>query len=196
MSVHTIVIIWVVKIFLYSSSVYSCHLFLISSASVRSITFGPFWAHFCMKCSLGISNYLEEISILSHSVVFLYFFALITEEGFLISKASPNQYILPFLWIWSEATFLCDLPLFLLHMNHLCRLQSYSQEWDLRACISRDLPDNGWSRSGMSHQGLCSTRINLLAESCTHPEFYHHCVLLMLPAPRMSAPCIFSCWNS
>ena len=36
-----------------------------------------------MKCSLGISNFLEEISSLSHSVVFLYFFALITEEGFL-----------------------------------------------------------------------------------------------------------------
>ena len=30
------------KIFLYSSSVYSCHLFLISSASVRSITFLSF----------------------------------------------------------------------------------------------------------------------------------------------------------
>ena len=37
-----------------------------------------------MKCSLGISNFLEEISSLSHSIVFLYFFALITEEGFLI----------------------------------------------------------------------------------------------------------------
>src|SRR5574342_327340 len=42
MSDHTIVIIWVVKIFLYSSSVYSCHLFLISSASVRSIPFLSF----------------------------------------------------------------------------------------------------------------------------------------------------------
>src|SRR5574337_45069 len=38
-----------------------------------------------MKCSLGISNFLEELSSLSHSVVFLYFFALIAEEGFLIS---------------------------------------------------------------------------------------------------------------
>ena len=38
-----------------------------------------------MKCSLGISNFLEEISSLSHSVVFLYFFSLIAEEGFLIS---------------------------------------------------------------------------------------------------------------
>ena len=26
-----------------------------------------------MKCSLGISNFLEEISSLSHSIVFLYF---------------------------------------------------------------------------------------------------------------------------
>ena len=35
-----------------------------------------------MKYSLGISNFLEEISSLSHSVVFLYFFALIAEEGY------------------------------------------------------------------------------------------------------------------
>ena len=42
-------------------------------------------AHLCMKYSLGICNFLEEISSLSHSIVFLYFFALITEEGFLIS---------------------------------------------------------------------------------------------------------------
>ena len=39
-----------------------------------------------MKCSLGISNFLKETSSLSHSVVFLYFFALIAEEGFLISS--------------------------------------------------------------------------------------------------------------
>ena len=35
---------------------------------------------------LGISNFLEEISSRSHSVVFLYFFALIAEEGFLLSS--------------------------------------------------------------------------------------------------------------
>ena len=34
--------IWVVRIFLYSSSVYSCHLFLISSPSVRSRPFLSF----------------------------------------------------------------------------------------------------------------------------------------------------------
>ena len=38
-----------------------------------------------MKCSLGISNFLEAVSSLSHSIVFLYFFALLTEEGFLNS---------------------------------------------------------------------------------------------------------------
>ena len=71
--------------FLYSSFVYSYHLFfLMSSASVRSITFLSYCAHLCMKCSLGISNFLEEIASLSHSVVFLYFFALITEEDILI----------------------------------------------------------------------------------------------------------------
>ena len=65
---------------------YSCHLFLISSASVRSIPFlFLYCAHLCMKCSLGISNFLEDISSLSHSIVFLYFFSLITEEGFLNS---------------------------------------------------------------------------------------------------------------
>ena len=39
-----------------------------------------------MKYSLGISNFLEEISSLSHSVVLLYLFALTTEEGFLNSS--------------------------------------------------------------------------------------------------------------
>ena len=39
---HTIVVIQVIKIFLYSSSLYSCHLFLIFSASVRSLPFLSF----------------------------------------------------------------------------------------------------------------------------------------------------------
>ena len=64
--------------FLYSSSVYSCHLFFISSASVRSIPFLSFIVpFFCMKFSLGTSTFLEEISSLSHFIVFLYFFALL-----------------------------------------------------------------------------------------------------------------------
>ena len=62
---------------------YSCHLFLISSAPVRSIPFLSLSSSSLHEMS--ISNFLEEISSLSHSVVFLYFFALIAEKGFLIS---------------------------------------------------------------------------------------------------------------
>ena len=36
-----------------------------------------------MKYSLAILNFLEEITSLSHSIVFLYFFSFITDEGFL-----------------------------------------------------------------------------------------------------------------
>ena len=50
-----------------------------------SYRFCPLLCPFCMKCSLGISNFFEEISSLSHSIASLYFFALITEEVFLIS---------------------------------------------------------------------------------------------------------------
>ena len=39
-----------------------------------------------MKYSFDISDFLEDIPSLSYSVVFLYFFALIAEEGFLISS--------------------------------------------------------------------------------------------------------------
>ena len=51
-----------------------------------------------MKCSLGISHFLKEISAadakissLSHSIVFLCFFALIAEECFLISPCSSLE---------------------------------------------------------------------------------------------------------
>ena len=38
-----------------------------------------------MKCSLDLSSFLEEISSLSHPLMLLCFFALLTLEGFLIS---------------------------------------------------------------------------------------------------------------
>ena len=56
-----------------------------------------------MKCSLGISNFLEEISSLSHSVVFLYFFALITEEGFISLAILSNS---AFKWVYLSFSLL------------------------------------------------------------------------------------------
>ena len=69
--------------FLFNSSVYSCHLFLISSASVRFIPFVLYCTHLWMKCSLGISSFLEEISSLFHSIVFLCFLHWLLRKAFL-----------------------------------------------------------------------------------------------------------------
>ena len=85
MSDHTISIIWVMKIFFfYHFSMYSCHL-LISFASVRSISFLSFIVPiFAWNVPLVSLIFLKR-SHLFHSIAFLYFFALITEEGFLLS---------------------------------------------------------------------------------------------------------------
>ena len=87
MTDHTVVIIWVIKtFFLYSSSVYSCHLFLISFTSFRSIQLlsyiDPIFARNGPLVSL---IFLKTSLVFPILLFFLYFFALITEEGFLIS---------------------------------------------------------------------------------------------------------------
>ena len=70
---------------LFCSSVFSCHLFLISSASVRSIPFLSFIVPiFVWNIPLVPLIFLNRYH-LSNSIVFLYFFALFTEESFLIS---------------------------------------------------------------------------------------------------------------
>ena len=83
-----------------------------------------------MKCSLGISNFLEEISSLAHSVVFLYFFALVTEEGFLISCYSLELCIqmlsevtqsYPILWDPMD----CNMPGFPVHHQLPKLVQAY-----------------------------------------------------------------------
>ena len=78
---------WWWRSFLYSFSVYSCHLFLISFASVRSIPFLSFIEPiFAWNVPLVSLIFLKRsLVFLSHSVVSLYFFALIAEAGFLIS---------------------------------------------------------------------------------------------------------------
>ena len=67
-------------------------------------------AHLCMKCSLDISNFIEESSSLSYSVLFLYFLCIDRWRRlsylFLLFSGTlhSNVYIFPFL--------LCFLPLF------------------------------------------------------------------------------------
>ena len=119
-----------------------------------------------MKFSLGISNFLEEISSLSHSIVFLYFLALITEEGFLISPCyslelsiqmdisflfffafhffshlfvrPPQTSILPF-WISSSWGWIWSLPPIQCHELSSIVLQALCLS-DLIPCIYLSLP--------------------------------------------------------
>ena len=66
---------------------YSSHLFLISSVSAWSYHFYPLSCPSFQEMFPNLSNFLEESSSLSHSIVFLYFFALFIEEGLLIFLA-------------------------------------------------------------------------------------------------------------
>ena len=102
LSDHTIVNIRVVKIFFVQ-------FFCVFSPPLLNIFWllGPYCSCplfiVCMKCSLSISNFLEKISSLSHSIVFLYFCALFTLKRFAYlsmffsGTLHSDGYIFPFL---------------------------------------------------------------------------------------------------
>ena len=72
-----------------------------------------------MKCSLGISNFLEEISSLSHSIVFLCFFQLITEEVF--SCLLAILWNTAFKWVYLSFSL---LPFTSLLFSAICKASS------------------------------------------------------------------------
>ena len=86
-----------------------------------------------MKYSVDISNFLEEISSLSHSIVSLYFFALLTEEGFLFSPCIWNS---AFKWLYLSfsplpfSSFLSYLNILLKALCSYMKL-AYSSCWTL-----------------------------------------------------------------
>ena len=114
--------------FLYNSSVYSCYLFLISSGSVRFIPFLSFIMLIFVwyVCSPGVSNFLDKISSLSHSVLFLYFFALIAEEGFLISSCYSLELCIQMLTSFLFSFAFCFSSFLSFHFL-----------WGIPACSSR-----------------------------------------------------------
>ena len=57
----------------------------IECSTFTAYCFCALLCHLCMKCSLGISRFFEEIFSLYYSIVSFYFFALINEAGFLLS---------------------------------------------------------------------------------------------------------------
>ena len=105
--------------FLYSSSVYYCHLFLISSVSVRSIPFLSLLHHLCMKCFLGISKFLEE-TIVFFIYCFLLFLCIVHVGRLFLS-------LLTILWK-SEFRWVClsssPLPFASLLFSAICKASS------------------------------------------------------------------------
>ena len=113
-----IILLWLSGLwrsFLYSSYVYSCHLFLISSASVRSIPFLSF-----IEPIFAWNVPLISLIFLKRSLVFPIlllscFFALITEEGFLISPwyslrlciQTGLSFLFSFAFLFSSFTAIC-----------------------------------------------------------------------------------------
>ena len=141
--------------FLYSSSAYSCHLFLMSSASVRSLPFLSFVvAIFAWNVPLVSLVFLKR-SLVYHSIVFLYFFAFITEEGFLLSLKPCIQMVLSFLF-----SFAFHFPSM---MTQIC--QRSAPVWFSTYC-HKDFP--GYSDS---KQSSCNMRnLGLIPGSGRSPE--------------------------
>ena len=108
------------KPFLYSS-VHSCYFFLISFASIRSLTFLSFIVHILAWNVVLISPiFLKRSLVFPLSIVFLYFFALFTHKGFLISPCYSLLH--NFYFILSSLTnwVICSITIFThLYFNHL-----------------------------------------------------------------------------
>ena len=159
--------------FLYTSSVCSFYLFLISSASTKSLPFMVLYcAHLWQKCSLDISYFPEEISSLSCSVVFFQFYTLIIDEG-LVSQCCSLEicvffgYIFPFLSCFS---FLFFLQLFVRSpQKPLCLLAFLFLRDDFVHCLLYNIMDFPvHSSSGTLFTS--SNHLNLFRSSASHSQ--------------------------
>ena len=115
---------------------YSCHLFLISSASLRSLLFLSFIVPiFAWNVPLVSLVFLKRSLVFPQSIVFLYFFALFTEKGFLI----------PPCYSFSSAQSLSRVQLFVTPWNaaHQASL-SITNSWSLLKLVSIEavMPSN------------------------------------------------------
>ena len=103
--------------------------------------------------SIGISTFLEKISNLSHSVVFLYFFALIIEDGFLISPCYSLelciQMLVSFLFSFAFGFF---SQLFVRPPQTAILLVSISFSWGWSWSLS---PVKCHESLSIVHQALC-----------------------------------------
>ena len=104
----------------------------------------------------NISNFQEKISSLSHSIVFLYFFLLITQEGFIISPCDPLDCC-----IQIDIAFLSPLPLASLLFTAICKASSDNHFYFFFTFLFL------WD--GFDHHLLYNV-MNL------HPQFFRHSI--------------------
>ena len=116
-----------------------------------------------MKCSFGISNFLGEISRLSHSTFSLYFFALIIEKGFLISPCYSLE-----LCIQMGVSLLFHFALASCLFSAICKASS----------------DNHFAVLNFFFLGMV-----LITASCTMPRTLS--ILLQALCPSDIIPCIY-----
>ena len=116
-----------------------------------------------MKFSLGISNFLEEISSLSHSIV--YFFALITEEGFFISPCYSLE-----LCIKMGISFLFSFAFQLSSVQSLSCVWLFATPWITArqaslSSLTLGVHSDSWPLSQWCHPAISSSVIPF--SSCT-----------------------------
>ena len=112
--------------------------------------FCPLSSPSCMKCFLGISNFLKEISSLSYSIVFLYFFALIPEEGFLISLRYSLE-----LCIQMGVSFLFSFAFCFSSFHSYCKVSSDSHFTFLHLFFLGMVLNQSHEPPSIVHQALC-----------------------------------------
>ena len=141
--------------FLYSSSVYSCHLFLIAYVSVRSTSFLSFIEPiFAWNVPLVSLIFLKRFLVFSILFFSFYLFSLITEEVFLISPCYSLEICIQmgisflFSFAFSFSSFLSYLkvlvrqPFCLLHfflLKMVLITASYTMSWTSVYCSSGTL---------------------------------------------------------
>ena len=135
MSDHTILVIWVMRYFLYTSSVYSCHIFLIFSASVRSIQFLYFIV--CLKVCVTILWMAIDTVDVSHKwwdarrkgkKIFLGVF--LHPSASLVTLVGNFFLEQDFVTLLRDG-FWHDYPLTLGRSSFLCSFRAQALQWDL-----------------------------------------------------------------
>ena len=123
-----------------------------------------------MKYFLGISNFLEEISSLSHSIIFLYLFALITEEGFLISPCYSLE-----LCIQMAISFLFSFALASLIFSAICEASSDNHfAFLLFFFLGMVLITASYTMAQTSVLSSSGTLSDLIPQICLSLPLYHH----------------------